>query len=102
MNHILKELMGENAFLELRKIFTDWDPMFLMWACQIDEYDSEVNMILKQLHSKITREEIYKVVCKVILERFSISCESQSFWMRKSSYIDMANEIFEWIQFGGE
>jgi|GEM_PF-2478017 len=95
-----EKLDEDQKHLELRGIINEYDPVFLLWFAYEDEYDGEIETINEDLHTSVDKTEVYELVHYVFKKRFNISWEDDIGWMGRQDYINMAKDIFNWLNYG--
>ena len=65
-------------FRAVRRIVNRVDPMKLIeFGCPFDEYDSEVEEILKLLPSAVSVKELTEIINEIFVKSFSISLKDE-------------------------
>ena len=86
-------------YIGIRDIINFYDPMHLLWVADEDEYSIEVDLILERMNQNMNKQELFKIVYEVFVQKFG-GQEVTLHERIKSTYMDIAVDIYNWMLFG--
>lgn len=74
----------------LRSIFNDTDPQGIFFKDNGDEYDGEIEELLKLLPSCVTSSQVHEALWAIFQSKFKKSAG------KKDDYSELAEKVFQW------